>query len=102
MYSFCRCFRGQPGKNTSSQDPPLDESKEKRLRLPSPKAFGGRHVGGWVVWRLAFGVWRLLFVVCCLLFGVRRLAVGGRDEPPRPLHSPPLTAHLPLYGSRFS
>src|SRR5215469_14775165 len=34
------------GRNISSQDPPLDESKEKRLRLPSPKAFGGRHVGG--------------------------------------------------------
>ena len=29
-------------KNISSQDPPLDESKEKRLRLPSPKEANGR------------------------------------------------------------
>jgi hypothetical protein len=42
MYSFCRCFGGQPEKNISSQDPPLDESKEKRLRLPSPKDTNGR------------------------------------------------------------
>jgi hypothetical protein len=37
MYSFLWIFGGQPVKNISSQLPPLDDSREKGLRLPSRK-----------------------------------------------------------------
>jgi hypothetical protein len=45
MYSFVWIFRGQPGKTVSSQVPPLDESREKRLQLPSSKERSGDEVG---------------------------------------------------------
>src|ERR1700751_5227648 len=100
MYSFCRCFRGQPGKNTSSQDPPLDESKEKRLRLPSPKERNGR---------VGVSGYRLVFVSGYRERARQRMGEPapdewrreaircGRDAPP--LHrfaSSPLPLYTPL------